>query len=981
MEYYFDGPFIHQDTNELLEQNRTVARIFCNQPPCRKTNILEEKAMSDSPFNTYEDQYKNALLYGQKEKIDSLKEKIGKECSPEIAQKIFTTAEKWKKQCHSLTDQAVAFAKNGGTRKDLQFDELEKKARTLGGNAKAYLCQKFDTALAEYQKNQDDPSAASPAAESSLSDLVNEIQMNSFQGNHHKSGINSSARNQQDNNTPLYWPQEWEKPPYSGKPPLRIEQTPGHCMYQYCFYGLMYNGENRELMMKEMLKKYIRLGGKESQRTEDQKFADSWLKQAQKVMRDSKTEASDSPRWSSGSPLSSCIRKKKENQKNREKRTIVAGTHKVDIQPISFTASPPRISTFSPHARHFPAYKHHPNDIAFLPPAEHWFLYIDESYRAKDGNGDLSFQKGGDGVIGGILFTQGALPHQPPLHVSQDATEEKMTAADKVVETIIHSRCGVLALPARACASPQGWGPMIGAYIDLVLRLLPLNGKCRVDVRIEGRDPYRSAKDCFYLRDACRFFLMESFPERADLIDLNIEIQDKSDPYNSYPDIIAHTCRMRKESNLAEPRFLASKWNGCCFLNYDAGELRGLLELYFTGREISPENWALLLRDADATRNSFLAGILQTIGLEARKEMKLWKKYLDFVVGHLESKAINMRQLKNQMDWLKLYEPEDSRFPPRLRLLWLTAKLAEANHKGSVTAFAGHREEFVQLSKRLFEEDAPLTCHAALNIAVSFTDEYLFDKAKEILEPWKGCRPEVPGLQYYGRLLSSFGQHEAFLGKNESAIAYFQQAISAFQRLSEPESAKKDIRQTSAYLLTAMMDTPVFDRAAFQKAAAEFFESSLTDAILHLSISDSDEEKYAHHILLRYLAAHGSDTEKRVFLSTEKDWKTGKEHPWEMIEFYRAMLLGSSQKKMEHLQNAYAIAMNGEETLHVIAAVILGTILLNQPEKVDEYRDLVEHCATEIPALGTRLDILREHPKRNYPPLELAARVLPFNFR
>ena len=98
MEYYFDGPFIHQDTNELLEQNRTVARIFCNQPPCRKTNILEEKAMSDSPFNTYEDQYKNALLYGQKEKIDSLKEKIGKECSPEIAQKIFTTAEKWKKQ-------------------------------------------------------------------------------------------------------------------------------------------------------------------------------------------------------------------------------------------------------------------------------------------------------------------------------------------------------------------------------------------------------------------------------------------------------------------------------------------------------------------------------------------------------------------------------------------------------------------------------------------------------------------------------------------------------------------------------------------------------------------------------------------------------------------------------------------------------------------------------------------------------------------
>lgn len=937
--------------------------------------------MNGSPLHLYEDQYRNALLYEQNEKINSLKEKIKNEYSSDIARKIFAAAEQWKDQCHSLTDQAVAFAKNGGTRKDLQFDELEKKARTLGGNAKAYLCQKFDTALAEYQKNQDDPSAASPAAESSLSDLLNEIQMNSFQGNHHKSGINSSARNQQDNNTPLYWPQEWEKPPYSGKPPLRIEQTPGHCMYQYCFYGLMYDGENRKIKMKEMLEKYLLFGGKEQQRTEDREFADSWLKQARKVMKEFGTDDSDPRIQCLGGPLSYCIRKKKENQKNREERTIVTRTHKVDIQPISFTASPPRISTFSPHARHFPAYKHHPNDIAFLPPAEHWFLYIDESYRAKDGNGDLSFQKGGDGVIGGILFTQGALPHQPPLHVSQDATEEKMTAADKVVETIIHSRCGVLALPARACASPQGWGPMIGAYIDLVLRLLPLNGKCRVDVRIEGRDPYRSAKDCIYLRDACRFFLMESFPERADLIDLNIEIQDKSDPYNSYPDIIAHTCRMRQESKLAKPRFRDSAWNGCCFLNYDARELRGLLDLYFTGREISPENWAALLRDADETENSFLGGILQTIGWEARKEMKLWKKYLDFVVGHLESKAINLRQLKNQLDWLKLHEPEASDFPPRLRLLWLTAKLAEANHKGSVTAFAGHREEFVQLSKRLFEEDAPLTCHAALNIAVSFTDEYLFEKAKEILEPWKGCRPEVPGLQYYGRLLSSFGQHEAFLGKNESAVAYFQQAIAAFRRLSDPESAQNDIRQTSAYLLTAMMDTPVFDRTAFQKAATEFFESPLADAILRLSISDSDKEKYAHHILLRYLAAHGSDTEKQVYLSTEKEWKTGSGHPWEMIEFYRAMLLGSSQKKMEHLQNAYAIAMEGEGTLHVIAAVILGSILLMQPEKTDEYCDLVKHCAAEIPALGERLEILREHPERKYQPLELAAGVLPFNFR
>lgn len=87
--------------------------------------------MNGSPLHLYEDQYRNALLYEQNEKINSLKEKIKNEYSSDIARKIFAAAEQWKDQCHSLTDQAVAFAKNGGTRKDLQFDELEKKPAHL----------------------------------------------------------------------------------------------------------------------------------------------------------------------------------------------------------------------------------------------------------------------------------------------------------------------------------------------------------------------------------------------------------------------------------------------------------------------------------------------------------------------------------------------------------------------------------------------------------------------------------------------------------------------------------------------------------------------------------------------------------------------------------------------------------------------------------------------------------------------------------
>ena len=73
--------------------------------------------------------------------------------------------------------------------------------------------------------------------------------------------------------------------------------------------------------------------------------------------------------------------------------------------------------------------------------------------------------------------------------------------------------------------------------------------------------------------------------------------------------------------------------------------------------------------------------------------------------------------------------------------------------------------------------------------------------------------------------------------------------------------------------------------------------------------------------------------------------------------------------------------MTGEGTMHVIAAVILGSLLLLQPEREKRYSELVEQCAVEIPALGGRINILREHVSRKYTPLELAALILPFNFR
>ena len=774
----------------------------------------------------------------------------------------------------------------------------------------------------------------------------------------------------------LSWPREWERPRDNKHP-----KNPGQCMYEYCFYGLWYDGKGSQVNMKSQLELYIKLGGTKERRERDKKFADKWLEEARNILK--KPDGQDKESGILGGPLSYHIQQKRKDDAERKQREITIRNHKVNIKPAIYKNTSPQISTFARGERTIPKYEHHPNDIVFLPPAKHWYLYIDESYYVKSGNdSDSSFKEGGDGVIGGILFSaENQLPPTEALHMSTDATEEKLTKADKLIEKVIHSQCGVLALPVRVYKSPQGWGSVIAAYIDLVLRLLPLNGKCRVDVRVEQRDTYKETKDLTPLSDACRFHLMHSLPERASQIDLNVEIQDKTDPYNSYPDAIAHTCRMRN-STLGKPRFQQSAWDGSCFLNYPAEELSRVLDLFYSGKEISPEDWDILLQTADSKKNCFLEGLLQAIGHEAQANLRCWQKYLDYTVQHLNSKAINQRRLQNQLNWLTCYAPEeDSNLPPRLRLLWLTTKLAEANHKGAVNAFPHYQEEFMNLSKKLFEEDAPLVCHAALNLAVSFTDEYQFEKAKALLAPWKEYHPEVPGLQYYGRLLSSFGQHEAFLGNPEEAATYFRTAIQAFKRLSDRESAYGDIQQTTTYLLTCLMDTQPFDERAFRMEAESFFASPIAEVIPLLSISDADKEKYAHHLLLRYLVSgHAAESEKQQYLSTKAEWKTGEGHPWEIIEFYRA-LLSDPEEKIARLRNAYNIAQQGKGTMHVIACVILGAVLLEHPEKENDYRLLIEQCAKEIPALGSRLEILRKHITQKYAPLELAKQILPFNFR
>ena len=348
-----------------------------------------------------------------------------------------------------------------------------------------------------------------------------------------------------------------------------------------------------------------------------------------------------------------------------------------------------------------------------------------------------------------------------------------------------------------------------------------------------------------------------------------------------------------------------------------------------------------------------------------------------------------MLVLGPQIAWLKEYEPDAAQLPPRLRLLWLTAQLAESNHLGG-TKFGAelHEREFVELCERLKDEDAPLTCFAALHLAVEKTDAFEFGVARDILKPWERERVAVPGLRYHAQVLSSLGQHAAFLGDNDKALEYFLKAMEEFKHLSA--NWQHDFGQTCAYAVIAAMDAKSSDFERLMSLyiyGGEWSEETMVDMAHQFAAVGEDEpdSKYAHAILLRYLVTLPADNPIRsTYLADSAKWKWSEDgHPWELIAFYRALLLPQDDPaRREWLRKGYDLCANGGPTLKAIAAVILGALLYDGSANRDEYMAKVEEVINLLPNIGkARASALLAHADKPLPPFELAKVVLPFNFR
>lgn len=659
---------------------------------------------------------------------------------------------------------------------------------------------------------------------------------------------------------------------------------------------------------------------------------------------------------------------------NRLKKELKAEAKKNNFAPVSTDIS------LNP-AKNPPALKvNHPNAITGLSPSQKWEILFDET-GSQFNNAYLQGTKTGKVVA--LLVPEYAHDRLPDLE-NWHAVDKGLQQIKEVVDNILKSQCGLIGIDIASLNTidSEQWFAGIETLLDFILRLIPVKEDTEIKLSVEQRGAYN--KDDTALNKICQgaiFHLSRVFPGKAGKIKLSGSIIAKDNhKWNGYVDTAANVWGGKKPELLKY-----SGWQGTCFLGREANSLRGWLDMFVRETSLPPDEWSNLVTVAgESDSASLVKSLSDNIGNEAYANPALWQKYCDFVLQHLNSKAIDMRKLSLQVQWLSKWCPDENKLPPKLKLYWLTIKLAEANHRGEHNNFSRLQEEFEQLSLKLFEEDAPLTCNAALHLAVSYTNSFEFDKAKLVLAPWLNRPPEVPGLKYYGQILSSFGQLEAFTGNNAKAEEYLKTAINKFKQLSDRRDTAAETSQSTAYLITAMMDNTQTNENELLEILTSYLGNSIEEVIHELSGSIEASRKYHHHILLRYLCHTNTAPELiRLYRNTMPTWKISEGHPWELIEFYRGIICENKDERLEHFDRAYNIAITGGLTMQVIATVFLGAIYYyNRDDAIrKQLSEKTEEIIAKLDSMGNdRIAALRRQIESPVEPLELI-KVLPFNFR
>ncbi len=591
-------------------------------------------------------------------------------------------------------------------------------------------------------------------------------------------------------------------------------------------------------------------------------------------------------------------------------------------------------------------------------------------------------------------------------------------------------RVGILGVRgSRRGDLPNVWARSLEALVRWTCHLLPRpsGGHVTLRVRAEQCASYEKG-DVVLARDLLKARLAQEDPERARGIELEWSLVPKPDPSaitgsHGDPtearglvlaDLLSHTWSLDRWPRPRTPSWKTPARDALCevlrnariepcFLDLDGRDFQLSEDVLRQGAALAPSTWTDAL-GGSASRLEPCRRSLERLGRSAQSDARRWKRYFRATVQHLESKAIDLPLLGEQIQWLQRHTPEPSDpagFPPVVRFAWVTAQLEHGNHAGRTEEDLVAELDAIEEAVPLRRERATLACLGDLVRAVEASNRFDFDEMARRLAPWKSISGSVMGTRHHGMLLSSRGQVEAFRGNLRGARARFREAIRVFEQLSDPRDKLREISQTASYLAIASMDDPKVPPSRTRATILRYFP--FTPARAHqLARSAAPKDKYEHLLLLRTLV-HAPDVlpelEKPYFGKPGKprQWASVEGHPWPAIEFYRAMLFHRrrgaglpSASVADHVRRALLLVSRtgAGQTLQLIgcAFAVASRAILETKEWIQLEARVLRRLAnleTALPAAADRIARLRRAAGALEPeePLEMLKDVLPFYFR
>lgn len=629
---------------------------------------------------------------------------------------------------------------------------------------------------------------------------------------------------------------------------------------------------------------------------------------------------------------------------------------------------------------------HHPNSLRHLTPHHQWDILIDETGTNFDAPTQSNMQDRALGKLVALAIPVGTVS-LPPLKTDfHAADEEDQQLVDQAIAQLLQHPVGVLGLTIKDQLieqSPQ-WLSAVHRLIRVVLRLLPLstNQPNQVHVLIEQRGEFTHQVNLYAIEQLMLSELKSLDAQRFAQLRLKIGFIKKTDhPANGYVDALAYTWGSADQKRLKRTAYL-----GHCFLRPSDQAMERLYAAIDSQQALSPEAWyGVVSQIGLEPEGSVLHPLLKQLGLHISQQPTQWQAYLEEVQARLNRKLYQPDELSAAIEWLTTYQPAEQRLPDRLKLQWVAAQLAAANHQGQFDLRL--LEQAIQLGQQLTDEVAPEVCQAHLRVAVAATNAFEFDTAREVVQHWAAQPIAVQGRHNYVKVLSSLGQHAAFLHQHTQAEHYFEQALAQARLLTDPITQAREMAQTRTYRLINQLEHAQIDVAQLESDIQAHFGRSFSSVIDRLAITTDD--RFAHHLLLRVLVHPSIPLAYRAqYLQHQEDWLVADGHPWPLIQAWRGWLLWQTQqpkRAQAFWQDTVDACFESDSgsTLQWIGAMWaqvamqLGVPVLTQA-LIDQHVTRLSEHLPHLPTAAWQQLKQQQQPDRLYATL---AQCLPFNFR